>query len=377
MRVVHVITGLEQGGAEAMLEKVVITGRRLNPEIEQRVVNLGPPGVVGRRLQRGGVRVESLGLGFSVQSLWRLLALSSRLRATPGGTVVQTWLWHADLVGGLCARAAGNRRVVWNLRNSMPAHAATKRTSRAVARVCSWLSRWVPAKIVCNSQAALRAHVAFGYCAAKCLVIPNGFDLRRFVSSAAARDAVRGEWAARPGQLFVGMVARVDPMKDHATFIRAAERVAEGLPHARFVLVGEGVTRDPDIQALLAQTRLGPRFVLEERRDDIERLMSALDLCCLASKSEGFPNVLGEAMACATPAVATDVGDVRDILGDSRLVARSGDPEDLAACISYVLELGEPERRALGLRQRSEIETRFDMEQVWYSYCELYLAISA
>jgi len=377
VKVVHVITGLEQGGAEAMLEKLVLTGRRLNPEIEQRVVNLGRPGVVGRRLESSGVTVDSLGMDFSLRSLGRLRALSSRLRPSPGGTVVQTWLWHADLLGGLCARASGNPRVVWNLRNSMPAHAATKRTSRAVARVCGWLSRWVPAKIVCNSQAALRAHVALGYFRGKCLVIPNGFDLRTFVSSAAARAEVRGEWAAQPGQLLVGMVARVDPLKDHATFIKAAKRVAAGIPQARFVLVGEGVSRDAGIQALLSDTGLRSRFILEERREDVARLMSALDLFCLASKSEGFPNVLGEAMACATPAVATDVGDVREILRNSRLVARAGDPESLATCITYVLELSDAERRTLGLRQRQEIEARFDIEPVWNSYRALYASVSA
>jgi glycosyltransferase involved in cell wall biosynthesis len=360
-----------------MLEKLVLTGLRLNPEIEQRVVNLGRPGVVGRRLESSGVTVDSLGMDFSLRSLGRLRALSSRLRHSPGGTVVQTWLWHADLLGGLCARASGNPQVVWNLRNSMPAHAATKWTSRAVARVCGWLSRWVPAKIVCNSQAALQAHAALGYSRGKCLVIPNGFDLCTFVNSAAARAEVRGEWAAQPGQLLVGMVARVDPLKDHATFIEAAKRVAAAIPQARFVLVGEGVSRDAGIQALLSDTGLTSRFILEERREDVARLMSALDLFCLASKSEGFPNVLGEAMACATPAVATDVGDARDIIGDDRLIAPPGDPESLARCIRYLLTLRAEERQALGLRQRHRIETRFDIEKIWNRYRELYLAVSA
>jgi len=103
--------------------------------------------------------------------------------------------------------------------------------------------------------------------------------------------------------------------------------------------------------------------------------MSALDVFCLASRSEGFPNVLGEAMACATPAVATDVGDVRDILGDGRLVAPAGDPESLANCLCYVLELGEEGRRTLGLKQRCEVEKRFDIERVWIRYRDLYRSI--
>jgi glycosyltransferase involved in cell wall biosynthesis len=264
---------------------------------------------------------------------------------------------------------------VWNLRNSMPSHLATKRASRAVARLCARLSRRVPAVIICNSTAALRAHVAIGYCAEKCIVIPNGFDLRSFVNSPGSRSEMRARWGAAPGEVLVGMVARVDPLKDHATFIRAAASVAARLPRARFVLVGEGVTRDATIQALLTETKLAGRFILEERNDGVQKIMSTLDVSCLASRSEGFPNVVGEAMACETPTVATDVGDIRAILADDRLVAAPGDPEGLASCIEYVLGLGEQARRELGLRQRIRVETEFDIERVWSRYRDLYASI--
>jgi len=376
MRVVHLITGLNQGGAEAMLEKLLLTGRRMNPEIEQSVISLGQSDIVGRRLTGAGIHVESLGLrGLSPRLFKQLFRLTMMLRRHKSDTVVQTWLWHADLVGGLCARAGGNRRVVWNLRNSMPHLATTKLLSRAAAFLCAHLSRWLPAKIVCNSRAALRAHTAIGYDPGKCVVIPNGFDLRTFVYSAEARQKIRTSWAAKPGEAFVGMVARVDSQKDHSTFIRAAGRVAISMPGVRFVLIGAGVTTDSSIQNLLSDLSLTERFVLQERRDDVQGVMSALDVFCLASKSEGFPNVLGEAMACATPAIATDVGDAREIIGDDRFVSAVADPESLAVCILYVLSLRPDERRALGLAHRRAVERRFDIEQVWCMYRDLYFSI--
>jgi glycosyltransferase involved in cell wall biosynthesis len=375
MRVIHLITGLNQGGAEAMLEKLLLTGRRINPEIEQSVINLGEPGVVGGRLARAGARVESLGLKASLQSLKQLLRLTRRLEGHGFDTVVQTWLWHADLLGGLCARAGGNHRVVWNLRNSMPGLATTKRLSRAVVYTCARLSQWLPAKIVCNSEAALRAHTAIGYCRRKCVVIPNGFDLRLFAPSAEARRQVRASWSAKSGEAFVGMVARVDLLKDHASFIRAAGQVATCMPYVRFVLTGEGVTTDLGIRTLLARMNLTARFVLEERRDDVQDVMNALDVFCLVSKSEGFPNVLGEAMACATPTITTDVGDAREILGDDRFVALVENPESLAACIVHILRLSPDERHALGAAQRVRVEARFDIEQVWRKYRDVYLSI--
>ncbi len=375
VKVVHVINGLGQGGAEAMLEKVVLAGKRVNPEIEHRVINIGRPGVVGTRLAGAGITVESLQMGPSLRSVHRLITLARRLRSKPVMPVVQTWLWHADLIAGLCARAAGNRQVVWNLRNSMPSHPATKPGSRRVARLCARLSRRVPAAIICNSTAALRAHLEIGYCAEKCVVIPNGFDLRAFVNSPGARSDLRARWGVAPQELLVGMIARVDPLKDHVSFIRAAARVAARMPQTRFALVGEGVTRDASIQFLLRETELSARFILQERSDGVQNVMSALDVFCLASHSEGFPNVVGEAMACATPTVATDVGDVRSILADERLVAPPEDPESLASCIEYVLALGERARRELGLRQRRRVASEFDIEHVWSRYRELYRSI--
>ena len=333
------------------------------------------PGVVGIRLASAGVLVESLEMGFSPRCVLQLKRLTTKLGSKSERTIVQTWLWHADLIGGLCTRAAGNRRVVWNLRNSMPGHAATKAASRAVARLCALLSVWVPAKVICNSSAAMAAHVAMGYDAKKFVVIPNGFDLSLFASSESARREVRAGWGVSEGDLLVGMVARVDALKDHATFIRAAAIVAAAVPRARFVLVGERVTRECGIHDLLAKLGLESRFILNERRDDVQKVMCALDVFCLASLSEGFPNVLGEAMACATPAVATDVGDVRDILRDERLVAVVGSPESLARCISGVLDLGEAGRRALGLKQRREIEARFDIARIWNSYFDVYASL--
>ncbi len=358
-----------------MLEKLLLAGRRIDPQIEQSVICLGEPGVVGERLTQAGVQVEALALRRSVLHLFRqLVRLTEALRDPDSSLVVQTWLWHADLLGGICARLAGNPRVVWNLRNSMPGLAATKTSSRVVAYMCAGLSRWVPARIVCNSAAALRAHTAIGYCRAKCVVIPNGFDTRLFTRSPPARAAMRASWGVQPAELLVGMVARVDPQKDHATFIRAARSVASAMPGVRFVLVGAGVTTDPLIRTLLEKLSLADRFVLDEQRSDIPAVMSALDLFCLAAKSEGFPNVVGEAMACGTAAVASDVGDIREIIPDERCVATPQDPDSLASCMLRVLSLSAAEYSELVVRQREVIAERFDIDSVWRRYRELYSA---
>lgn len=373
LKVVHIITGLNQGGAEAMLEKLILTGRHRNPEIEHVVFTLKEAGTVGRRLTASGIVVRSLNL--PSLGLNRLRQLLRELVPQDQGVVVQTWLWHADLLGGIFARLVGNRHVVWSVRNSMPEHASTKLSSRMVARLCARLSCRIPRWIVCNSQAGLRAHLRVGYCAAKCRVIPNGFDVPRFSRDLSGRAAVRRDFGVGPEEILVGMVARADRLKDHHTFITAAARVAAQNAGVRFVLVGDGIPVDRLIKRQLDAESVADRFILRDRREDMPAVMAALDVFCLASKSEGFPNVLGEAMACGTPSVATDVGDVREILGDERLIAPVGDPASLARCLEHVLSLGSEGRRVLGEVQHESIALRYDIGRVWEQYRDLYRSV--
>lgn len=377
MQVVHVISGLNQGGAEAMLEKLVQTGRRLDPDILQSVVVIGPLGIVGERLRASGVPVDALGMRMSPASLPELRKLFTRLRPANDALVVQTWLWHADLLGGVCARAAGNTLVVWNLRNSMPGSVSLKWSSTAVARLCALLSSRVPAAIVCNSEAAMRAHASIGYRKDRCQLIPNGFDIRVARRDAMAGRAFRASWGIADKHLLIGLVARVDPLKDHMNFIRAASRLAARYPAARFVLVGDGTTTDPAIAAELLTVGLADRIALVERQENIPGVMSALDVFCLSSISEGFPNVLGEAMLCGTPCVATDVGDTRLILGDDRWLAPPADPERLAACVSRLLDMPAAQRLEVGENQRARVEREFDIEVIWRKYLDLYQRLVA
>jgi glycosyltransferase involved in cell wall biosynthesis len=360
-----------------MLEKLVQAGRRLDPDVLQSVVVLGPLGIVGERLRASGVPVEALGMRMMPALLPAMRKLFTSVRATNDTVVVQTWLWHADLLGGLCARVAGNPLVVWNLRNSMPGNVSLKWTSTVVAKLCSLMSGRIPTAIVCNSVAAMKSHAAIGYRLDKCQIIPNGFDTRIVRRNETAGRAFRSSWGIADDQLLIGLVARVDPLKDHLNFIRAASLLAGRYPAARFVLVGDGTTTDVAIATELRARGLNDRFRLVERQSDVPGVMSALDVFCLSSISEGFPNVLGEAMLCGTPCVATDVGDTQVILGDDRWVAPPASPEHLAECVSQLLDMPAPRRREVGERQRTRMEHEFCIDAIWHRYLELYRRLAA
>lgn len=371
MRIVHIITGLGQGGAEAMLEKLVRTAKTESPEVAQTVVSLKDLGVVGPRLVQLGVPVVTLQLGGVSGTLAGLRRLFGLLRSLPRDSVVQTWLYHADLVGGVVARLAGRRRVFWNLRciGRREDHGPA---TGLVLRANALLSRWVPQRIVSCGPAVCESHVRLGYRREPIVVVGNGFDFERFHADRGGRAATRAALGLAADDFVIGTVARVHAMKDYPTLAAAAARVVRDQPRARFLWVGEGVDSDAGLTALLGRLGLGDRIVRLGLRADIPDLLRALDAYCLPSRTEGFPNVLGEAMACGLPCVSTDAGDAAFLLGAREWIVPVQSPAQLADALTRLAGLSPDERRALGDANRRRVTARFSIRSVWRQYQAVY-----
>jgi glycosyltransferase involved in cell wall biosynthesis len=363
LNIVFVITGLGQGGAETMLLKLLqnIDRSKFSPQ----VVTLSSAGELGPAITALGIPVVALNMARN----WRALAAVPRLirhLRTEKPDIVHTWMYHADLLGGIAARAAGLRELVWGIRHSNLSPAVNKRSTLAVVALCARLSHWLPKSILVCSEAARRAHVAHGYSARKMAVIPNGFDISRFKSEPQARDAVRKELGLAPDALLIGVVARFDPQKNHVGFLQAMGLLHPQWPTAHFLLAGKGIDRNN--RPLLEAARkagidghchfIGPRA-------DIPRVMASLDVLVSPSHGEAFPNVLGEAMACEIPCVVTDVGDCAYIIGDTgRIVTRSDDAAGLADATASVLAMSSDARKALGKKARERVTEHFEIRRV-------------
>ncbi len=376
MRLVHVITGLELGGAETMLYRLL---RAMDPERSKpAVIALAPAGPMAERIAALGVPVTALGMTAGRPAPGGLWRLATSLRAL-APDLVQTWMYHADLLGGLTARLVTRAPVVWGLHNSNLDPRGTRLHTRATVKACARLSRRVPRRILSCSAVAARLHQDLGYDPARMVVIPNGFDLDDFHPDDAHHAAVRGELGLAPDSVLIGLFARFHPQKDHATFIAAAARIAQTWPAARFILAGPDVTGDnPELAALIAASGAAGRFHLLGARTDMPRLTAALDLACTsAAFGEAFPLVIGEAMACAVPCVVTDVGDSALLVGATGRVVPPGDPGALAAAIDSVLVLDPGARRALGAAARAHIQAHYAMPAIAARYQALYDAVVA
>jgi len=357
-KVMHVITGLHTGGAERMLCELVLAQRdRACPPT---VVSLLSGGRIFERLTEANVPVVDFGMrrgrpGLSV--VWRLAAYIRRARPD----VIQSWMYHADLAATLALWLSGRRRctrLFWGVRCS---NMDLRRYGRGLAMVidaCSWLSG-APDAIVANSDEGRAFHERLGYRPRRFVVIENGTNTDVFRPDAAARRRVRAALGIAEDRPLLALVARVDPMKDHAGFLAALDR----LQGVAALAIGRGTERLPDRPGL---HRLG-------ERGDVPDLLAAADLVVSSSAfGEGFSNALVEGMAAGLPAVATDVGDARRIVGDTGIVVPPGDPEALAAAIARLL--GEaPQARARRRRQaRRRIVDNFSLERAVAAFDALY-----
>lgn len=374
MRVLHVITDLGLGGAQAML------GRLLRSEAwrgdHHAVVSLLDGGQHRPLLEVEGIEVSSLGMQPgrpSMRALWNLRRRIAQVRPD----VVVSWLYHADLMATLAWMASRVRPVlVWNVRASDMDMSAYSWTSAVTRRVCGWLSR-VPTLILVNSHAGRRAHDLAGYRPRRWMIIPNGIDLNEFKPDPAAGHAIRQELGISPDDPVVGFLGRLDPMKDHATFVAAVLASAERLPTAHFVVAGAGVTPGhPVFERIVRREDLRSRLHLLGPRTDVARLLNALDLITLPSAfGEGFPNVVAEAMACGVPAVVSDVGDAALIVGELGKVVQPRQPVELAAAWQSILTLPREARRQLGLQVRRKVELDYDIDRVARTYRESLLQL--
>lgn len=374
MKITHIITGLNVGGAEMMLYKVL--KHSSGKEFQHEVISLTDIGLIGEKIQKLGVEVHALHMrGIDLPIAAIRLALWLR-KSNPD--VVQTWMYHADLVGGLAAKLGFLRApIIWGIRQTNLHSKLSKLRTRLVAQFSAFLSYWIPTKILCNSNAGRETHIRMGYDEKKMLVIPNGFDTLRFQEDKEARISVRRELGITPATLLVGYIARFDPQKDHRTFIEAARILHTGSIDAHFVLCGRGVSwGNRELVSWIEKANLEDNFHLLDERDDIPRITAALDVASLTSAfGEGFPNTVGEAMSCGVPCVVTDAGDSAYIVGDTGFVVPPGDRVALAGALRRMIEIKEGERVALGQRARKRIEENFSIDRVVKKYIELYTSL--
>jgi glycosyltransferase involved in cell wall biosynthesis len=373
MKVAFVVSGLMTGGAEMMLFKLLqaLPRQRLEPL----VICLGECGRPATLIEELHVPVIGLGLGKRTRL--------SRLRAALKGhavlrdfrpKVVCGWMYHGNVAAWLLTRGLGIP-LVWSIRQSLH-QAEEKASTRRVIRLGALLSR-TPKRIIYVSRVAREQHRALGYWDRNDCVLPNGFDLDVFRRDPELRARVRGELDVTDATCVIGHLARYHPMKDQMGLVDAARRVVAEEDKVLFVLAGAGLDAgNAALTAAIHDSRLDQHIILMGETACPEATLSACDLFCLPSAwGEGFPNAVGEAMACELPCVVTRVGDSPDLVGGTGRVVEPADPEALARAILQLVRLDRAARAQLGAQARGRIAENFSLSNVAARYAEVFDAV--
>ena len=370
MRVVHMIVGLGDGGAEKSLYKIV-TSDKIN---SHSVISLTNCGKYGPLLSAAGI--PTIAIGAEGSTLWDSLSSLGRLVRTlrvMRPDVLHAWMPHAAILSSALKRPLGIRRVLWSIRASDYGSGFRSFPTRLIVRMLAHLSHAVPSKILVVGRRALEKHADLGFSRQKMLCIPNGYSLpSREALERGHKDIDAPE--LQRGCMVFGMMARYHPQKDHLGLLRGFSMVKKGRTDWYLKLAGEGLdSSNKELVAEISRLGLADNVVLLGPTTNPDAFYRSLNVHILTSSfGEGFPNVVAESMLNSVPNLVTDVGDSAEIVGDTGWVVSPNSATDLAAAIESILSSESAEIQARGLRASARISQSYSLEEMVQSHLREY-----
>lgn len=368
--IVHVITGLDQGGAEAVLYRFV---RMACKNEDQVVISLGTEGYYGPMLRELGIEVHTIEMSGSAMSLKKAGTVIRIIKNAKPRAVI-TWMYHANLFGGRLARMAGVKKIIWGIHNTNLDRKSISLRTRIIAKLGAFASHWLPDVIVACSKVSSEAHIRFGYAEKKFIIIPNGCDIEEFSPDAGSRIRMREKLGFQNDEIVIGMIARWDPQKDHANLVEALKILKQKNVNYRTLLVGANIDRNnQELIGILQRTGTMDKVVLYGPVTNVNEIISSMDIHVLSSKGEAFPNVILESMSCGVPCVVTNVGDTSLIVGDTGITVPPSDSTALAnGMLEMISQLNTNGRTWIAEKCRTRIRDNFSIEKMVSSYESLY-----
>ncbi|WP_427337953.1 glycosyltransferase [Caloranaerobacter sp. DY30410] len=355
-RILHIITGLNGGGAENMLFKLLKYSNK--ERYYHEVISLMDKGIYGEKIQELGVKVHCL----RISKRNMVSALINARNICKGFDIINTWLYHADIFGFIVAKILLNKKLIWNIRHSNLEKEANKPRTLKIIKINSFLSKYVDC-ITYNSNKALENHIKFGYVDKNSVVIPNGFELDKFKFDLENRIRIRKELELDEEQKVIITVGRWDVQKDYYTLLKALNELKKHNNNFKMIMCGTNLDySNKELTDLIDKYELRENIILLGRREDIPALLSAADIYVSSSLGESFSNAIGEAMACELPCVVTDVGDSKIIVGDTGKVVEAKNYINLSSSILSCLNDSHLEE--IGKKARLRIIRNYDIKTI-------------
>ena len=371
MKIVHIITGLRDGGAEKTLYKIC----RYDNQNEHSVISLQKGGKYFPLLKNLGVKVYCVNMSFfSIFKIFNIINLLRFLKPD----LVQTWLVHGDFIGSIAARLSGIKNIVWNVRYSNFELGKTKLITIVLIKTLAKLSFFIPKLIVVVSKSAKKTCNELGYYKKKLRLITNGYNLLTLKPNRYHKPYIKKKFKIKNKIPLIGTVARFDPKQDHVNLLKALSVVKAKNIDFFCVLVGSGMNKfNKKLVSEISKLGLTNYVKLLDTTHNIPRTMNDLDIHIQSSSyGEGFPNVVAEAMACGTPCVVTNVGDAAYIVGKTGWVV----PPKNSIKLAKAIEIAISEVKTVNWKKRCNqarlrIKKNFDIKKMIKSFNKIWVSV--
>lgn len=371
MRILHIISGLKRGGAETQLFRIC----KFDQDNDHIVVSLSNKEGYGDILEKLNVSVYALNFSsgrINISGLIKLYRIIKQLKPD----VVQTWMNHSDLIGGIIARIAGIKNIFWGVHQTILIKGKSKASTIMIVKLNAFLSNLIPNKIIYCAEKSREVHELIGFKKSKGVVIQNGYDINIFHQNDSLAKDFRDKLNIPQDAFIIGHVASYDPLKGQDTLIKSLSSLLKRKIKFTAILVGTNLDHlNNDLVTSLKDNGLSDNVHLLGIRDDILSIMNAIDLFFLSSISEAFPNVLNEAMLCGTPCLTTNVGDAALIVDKTGWIVEPGNSSAMADACVYALN--EKDKNSEHWKNRKEscrkrIIENFSFEKMINKYKEIW-----
>lgn len=371
VKVLHIISGLGQGGAEAILKKLAFEIAKDHTQV-QVVISLTHLNFHSDDFKKNGIDVINLNISniFDIKQIFRLILIIKSLNPS----VVFTWMYHANFIGGIICKILGLKKIYWNIHHAYIDSRSLSISTRFIVYLSSILSYIIPDKVIFCSELGYKNHVKIFFSKSRSEIIFNGYEPDYYVSSNIMRNTMRSKFNIPENVFVIGIVARWHPVKDHFNFIEAINLL---LKKSNFdvvaVMVGDGITENNvEIVNQLKKLEINNNFVLAGPTNDVVSFYNLFDLNVLSSKAEAFPNTLSESMLCCTPCVSTNVGDAKLIVDKYGWIADHSDSNSLYLqlneAVKYISKNG---KHQLGNEARKHIVDKFSFSTMKERFIQL------
>jgi len=371
-KVLHIITSLNDGGAEGTLAKLCIGCKNFN----HIVISMSGMGKYGPLLENAGVKIYSLNFDKGFKNYINIFTLFTIFR-NEKPSIVQTWMYHADILGGCVAKLFRISNIFWNIRHATYKEKGLKsKKHKFIAHIHLFLSKFIPKKIICCAKSCYESHIEIGYCKSKMAIIYNGIDTEKFFYNPLSREMLRRDLGLSQEKIVIGSIGRLHENKGQDNLFKSLKILSDESIDIAYIFAGTNMQKDnPAIKNLIKSNNLSLELIFLGKRNDVPAIMNAIDIHVSASSSEGFPNVIAEAMSCATVAISTNVGDSKYIAESNQCICKANSPSELARLMLTTIKEKNnkkfwDERK---FNSRKKIIDNFSLEKMINSYEQIWM----